>query len=157
MVNKKTLIIVGIAVAGGIGYLAYRTYAKQQQGGGGAGGGGGGALVTDKTQYAQGEYIRWTASNLKIGQKYRVAIITGNIALYVPSRDEWVADSPTKSGLFLVGTNVPPGPALFVLDMIDGQAVRADQVPLTITGPAGGGGGGGGICLPPTCRPIVIL
>jgi hypothetical protein len=151
MVNKKTLAIVGIAVAGGIGYLIYKAYAQQPPSIQGE------SLVTDKTQYAQGEYIRWTASNLKIGQKYRVAIITGNIALYVPSRDEWVADSPTKSGLFLVGTNVPPGPALFVLDMIDGQAVRADQVPLTITGPAGGGGGGGGICLPPTCRPIVIL
>ena len=160
MVNKTIAAIVGIAVAGIVGYELYKAYAKQQQQtagaggggtGGGAGGGAGGAppsggqevLQTDKSQYRVGDRIYWTASNLIVGQQYTVGFL---LADHLINYQTFTANSSTYYGQTLVTGQITPGPWIFLLLKVRDPSdpthgIIVSTVNLTILPSASGGRG----------------
>jgi hypothetical protein len=90
-------------------------------------------LTTDRSEYTIGDIIAWKASNLKIGQKYRVGLEDVKGIWSLPTRDEWIADSDTREGTFLIGFNIIPGNLVFHLQkLIEGKYVTVALVPIVV-------------------------
>lgn len=71
------------------------------------------SVKTDKTNYAVGQYILWTADNCDASHSYIVgAIINGNL-VWLPGRDDF-SGLTTKSGAYQVGSNIV-GSTQFIL------------------------------------------
>jgi len=92
------------------------------------------SVSTDKTTYAQGEYIQFTGSWFTHGGSISSCISTDNdgadLCLGQPSAD----GQGNVAGSMLVGTNVPPGPQKFwVTDLSTSK--NSNAVQLTITSP----------------------
>jgi hypothetical protein len=101
------------------------------------------SITTDKTEYNYGEIINWKAEGLIKGKKYVVGVYSYKSGLFywLPLRDEFIATDTTRTGRYLVGTNLPPGEAEFLLnEKSDGEFFAVATTPIKI----GGGGGPGG-------------
>ena len=95
------------------------------------------SITTDKTEYNYGEIIHWKAEGLVVGKKYVVGVYSYKSGLFywLPLRDEFIATETTKTGRYLVGTNIPTGEAEFMLnEKSDGEFFAVATTPIKIGG-----------------------
>ena len=97
------------------------------------------SVGTDKTTYAQGEYVQFTGTGFTPGGSISSCLSTGNVAGVGLCAGQPNADSQGNiAGSMMVGTNIPPGPQKFwVADISTSRDSNAVQLtimsPVTVT------------------------